>query len=183
MRTWQQISLQISKMLEFWKTLIRRIKPWLKTPSRLVLFLVKLLNGYFSSCFWKNSGTRCFLLLSFFFFCHSKHNRYLQKEYTFLFRAWNDIERTIHICVLLESNRYFSNYWQITSEGYLQISSKIVIYRLVETLNHAHNILRLLIPDQIFLSFKIPYVVLYFTCKLEFSLKYFVNDCSLRVSS
>ena len=52
-----------------WKTLIRRIKPYLKkTPSWLVLFLVKLLNGLFSSCLWKCFGTRCFLLLYFFFF-------------------------------------------------------------------------------------------------------------------
>ena len=35
----------------------------LKTPSRLVLFLVKLLTGLFPSCVWKSSGTRCFLLL------------------------------------------------------------------------------------------------------------------------
>ena len=69
MRTCQQISPQTSKMLEFWKTLIKRIKPHLKkTPSRLVSFLVKLLNDLFCSCLWKNSDTRCFLLLSFFFF-------------------------------------------------------------------------------------------------------------------
>ena len=54
-------------MLEFRKTLIRRIKLLLKkTPHRLVLFIVKLLNGLFSSCLWRNSG--CFLLFSFFFF-------------------------------------------------------------------------------------------------------------------
>ena len=46
MRTCQQISLQISKILEFWKTLIRRIKSWpKKTPSRLALF-AELLIGF-----------------------------------------------------------------------------------------------------------------------------------------
>ena len=53
-----------------------------KTPYMLALFLVKLLNGLFSSCLWKNSSTRCFLLLLIiflFFFLHSKHNRYKNK--------------------------------------------------------------------------------------------------------
>ena len=57
----------------------------------------------------------------------------------------------------------FQNYGQISTECYLQISSKIVIYRLVETHNHVHNILRLLMSDQIFLSFIFFYVVRYFT--------------------
>ena len=39
-----------------------------KKDSRLASFVVKLLNGAFSSCLWKNSGTRCFLLLPFSFF-------------------------------------------------------------------------------------------------------------------
>ena len=39
----------------------------------------------------------------------------------------------------------------------------------METLSHVHNILRLLMPDQIFLSFKFPYVARrHFACKLEF---------------
>ena len=38
-----------------------------KKDSRLASFVVKLLNGAFSSCLWKNSGTRCFLLLPFSF--------------------------------------------------------------------------------------------------------------------
>ena len=39
-----------------------------KKDSRLASFVVKLLNGAFSSCLWKNSCTRCFLLLPFSFF-------------------------------------------------------------------------------------------------------------------
>ena len=39
-----------------------------KAPYRLVSFLVKLLNGSFSSRFRKNFITQCFILLSFFFF-------------------------------------------------------------------------------------------------------------------
>ena len=42
-----------------------------KKDSRLASFVVKLLNGAFSSCLWKNSGTRCFLLLPFSFFISS----------------------------------------------------------------------------------------------------------------
>ena len=57
----------------------------------------------------------------------------------------------------------FNMYRQISSESYLQISSKIVIYRLVETHNHVHNILGLLMFDQIFLSFQFSYLVCYFT--------------------
>ena len=57
------LSLEISKMLEFRKTLIRRIKPSLKkTPCRLFSFLGKLVN------FAENYGAWCFLLLSLFFF-------------------------------------------------------------------------------------------------------------------
>ena len=37
----------------------------------------------------------------------------------------------------------FKNYRQILSESYLQISPKIVIYRLVATHSHIHNIFRL----------------------------------------
>ena len=69
LRTLQQISLQISKMLAFGKTLIRSIKLQLKkSPSRLVLFLVKLLNGLFSSCLWKNSDVFFYSHFFFFFF-------------------------------------------------------------------------------------------------------------------
>ena len=57
-------------------------RPWpgkLKITYRLVLFIVKLLNWLLPSCLWKNSGARCFLLLSFFF--HSKHNlKWYQKN-------------------------------------------------------------------------------------------------------
>ena len=49
----------------------------------------------------------------------------------------------------------------MSSEIYLQISSKMVIYCLVETLNHVHNILRLSMPEQIFFTLKFSYVVLY----------------------
>ena len=71
MRTCQQISLQISKVLEFWKTLIRRIKPYpKKTPSRLALFaklLISLLNCwmvFFFSC-------EKILVPDVFFYSHS----------------------------------------------------------------------------------------------------------------
>ena len=62
----------------------------------------------------------------------------------------------------------FNMYCQISSESYLQISSKIVICRLVETHNHVHNILNLLMFDHV-----TPRVCL----------NYSVNDCNLRVSS
>ena len=84
----------ISKMLEFWKTLIRRIKSLLKNaPYWLVLFPLKLLDGLFSSCLWKKSGTRCFLWLSFFFSIPNI-TAICKNKILPLFRVWNHIKRT-----------------------------------------------------------------------------------------
>ena len=70
----------------------------------------------------------------------------------------------------LENSHLISFSVNLSSESYLQISSKIVIYCLVETHNHVYNILSLLMFDQVFLSFQFSYVVRYFTWQLEFVL-------------
>ena len=134
-----------------------------KIPSRLVLFLAKLLNGLFTSCLWKNSGTRCFHLLLFVFFfipnitaiCKNKIPPSSEPEM---------------ISKELENSHLSSFSVNLSSESYLQISSKIVIYCLLETHNHVHNILSLLMFDQVFLSFQFSYIVRYFTWQLEFVL-------------
>ena len=55
------------------------------------------------------------------------------------------------------------------SENYLQISSKILIYRLVTTHDHAHIFCDFLMFHQIFLSFKLSYLVLFFHMKINMS--------------
>ena len=66
------------------------------------------------------------------------------------------------------------------SENYLQISSKIVIYCLVGTHYHVDIFCDFSMFDQIFLSFKFSYLAL--IMKTRVCLKYFVNDCSLKVN-
>ena len=155
LRTLQQISLKISKMLEFRKTLIRSIKPWLKkTPSRLDLFLVKLLNGLFSSCLWKNSDVFFYSHSFFFFFFwyHSKHNRSWQNKIP-------PSSQPEMISKELESSHL--SFLSVNLTDIFKIISKYLCY--LETHNNVHDILRLLVSDQVFLSFKFSYAVRYFT--------------------
>ena len=143
-----------------WKTLIRRIKPYLKKiPSQLVLFLVKLLNCLLLLVCEKIPVPDVFIysysfFLSFVFIpnitaiCKNK------------IPPSSELEM---ISKELENSHLISFSVNLSSESYLQISSKIVIYCLVETHNHVYNILSLLMFDQVFLSFQFSYVVRYFT--------------------
>ena len=76
----------------------------------------------------------------------------------------------------------FESYRQILPENDLQISSKIVIYRLVGTHYHVHNILR---PFEVWPKFPSIWIFLWsalFHMKTRFCLKYFVNAWSLKVN-
>ena len=159
MRTCQQISPQTSKMLEFWKTLIKRIKPHLKkTPSRLVSFLVKLLNDLFCSCLWKNSDTRCFLLLSFFFFIQNitticKNKIPPSSEPEMISKELENSHLSSFSVNLTDIFKIIAIYRRKVIS---KISSKIVIYLLVEIQNHVHNTLRLLMSHQISFPLNFP---------------------------
>ena len=126
---------------------------------------------------WKNSSTRCFLWLSFFFFISNIKLFAKIKDLTLQSLKW---ESSHFSSFSVNLWWYFQNYCQILSENYLQILSKIVIYHLVETHNHVHNILRLF---DVWPNFSFLYIFLctaLFYMKTRVCVKYFVNDCSLR---
>ena len=127
------------------------------------------MNGLFTSCLWKNSGDRCFHLLLFVFFfipnitaiCKNKIPPSSEPEV-----ISKELENSHLSFFSVNLTDIFNMHRQISSESYLQISSKIVICRLVETHNLVHNILSLLMFDHV---------------TTRVCLNYSVNDCNLRV--
>ena len=116
-------------------------KSWTLTEKDFLSgsFNVKLLNSLFSSCLWKNFGTRCFLLLSFFFFISNITKiKYLSLQS--LKRYWRNLK--VHVLVsvnIIDIFKVTAKYRRKIISKYRQ---KIVIYCLVGTRNHVHNSLR-----------------------------------------
>ena len=124
------------------------------------------MNGLFSSCLWKNSGTRCFLLLTFFFFisnvtaiCKNKIPPLSESEM---------------ILKELQSSHFssFSVIWQIFWKLSLNIVGKlspnIVKNCYLSPSGNPLSCWHFLMFDQNFLSFKFFFLKRFFTWKLEF---------------
>ena len=158
--------------------------PLTKKDPLWASFNVKLLNGLFSSCFLKHSGTQSFVLLSFFFFisnittiCQYKIPPFSDSE-----MISKKVESSRLISFSVNLTYIFYSYRQILSENDLLISSKIVTYRLVGTHYHVHNVLR---PSDVWPKFPLIWIFLcsvLFQVKTRFCLKYFVNAWSLKVN-
>ena len=134
---------QISKILELRKTLIRRIKPSLKKlPICKFYFLLNCWMVFFLLVCKKVPVPDAFFYSHSFLFFIPKTTAIAKKKILPSSESEmisKELENSHLSYFSVNLTDIFKNYRQILSKSYLQISSKIVIYRLVATHNHIHN--------------------------------------------
>ena len=124
------------------------------------------MNGLFSSCLWKNSGTRCFLLLTFFFFisnvtaiCKNKIPPFSESEMI------SKELQSLHFSSFSVIKQIF---WKLSPNIVGKLSPNIVKNYYLSPSGNPLPCWDFLMFDQNFLLIKFFYLEHFFTWKLEF---------------